>query len=71
MEKVYFGDEEMVYYYVPGIVGSNLRGGSGEMLRNGDFVLAVNHNDAVTTGFYTDCAYDFMSYRMGWMELAY
>jgi hypothetical protein len=71
MEKVYFGDDEMVYYYVPGLVGSNLRGGSGEMLQNGNFVLAVNHNDAVTTGFYTDCAYDFMSYRMGWMELAF
>lgn len=71
MEKVYFGDDEMVYYYVPGLVGSNLRGGSGEMLQNGNFTLAVNHNDAVTTGFYTDCAYDFMSYRMGWMELAF
>jgi len=71
MEKVYFGDQEMVYYYVPGIIGSNLRGGSGEMLQSGNFTLAVNHNDAVTTGFYTDCAYDFMSNRMGWMELAY
>jgi hypothetical protein len=70
MEKVYFGDQEMVYYYVPGIIGSNLRGGSGEMLQSGNFTLAVNHNDAVTTGFYTDCAYDFMSNRMGWMELA-
>lgn len=71
MEKVYFGDQEMVYYYVPGIIGSNLRGGSGEMLQSGNFTLAVNHNDAVTTGFYTDCAYDFMSNRMGWMELAF
>lgn len=70
MEKVYFGDQEMVYYYVPGIIGSNLRGGSGEMLQSGNFTLAVNHNDAVTTGFYTDCAYDFMANRMGWMELA-
>lgn len=71
MEKVYFGDDEMVYYYVPGIVGTNLKGGDGSMLQNGNFALAVNHNDAVTTGFYTDCAYDFMSYRMGWMELAF
>ena len=71
MEKVYFGDQEMVYYYVPGIIGSNLRGGSGEMLQSGNFTLAVNHNDAVSTGFYTDCAYDFMSNRMGWMELAF
>jgi hypothetical protein len=70
MEKTYFGEEEMMYYYVPGVIGSSLKGGSGEMLRNGDFALAVNHNDAVTTGFYTDCAFDFMSNRMGWMELA-
>jgi hypothetical protein len=71
MEKVYFGDEEMVYYYVPGIIGSNLKGGSNSMLRTGDFNLAVNNNDSVTTGFYSDCAYDFMARRMGWLELAY
>jgi len=71
MEKVYFGDEEMIYYYVPGIIGSNLKGGSNEMLRDGNFSLAVNNNDSVTTGFYSDCAYDFMARRMGWLELAY
>jgi hypothetical protein len=70
MEKVYFGDQEMIYYYVPGIVGSNLRGGDNSLLQNGNFAMAVNHNDVVTTGFYTDCAYDFMANRMGWIELA-
>lgn len=71
MEKVYFGDEEMVYYYLPGVVGSSLKGSNGEILRAGNFSAAMNNNDAVTVGIYSDCAYDFMSYRSGWLEMAY
>jgi hypothetical protein len=66
MEKVYFGPEETIYGYVPGLIGSSL-GGSTTM-RSGN-ILATNDKDGVSLEIYSDCAYDFMSYRMGWAEV--
>lgn len=70
MEKVYFGSEEMIMYYLPGVIGSNLKGADSSIIRNGNFAAAMNNNDSVMIGIYSDCAYDFMSYRSGWWELA-
>lgn len=66
MEKTYFGNEEIIYGYIPGMIGSNL--GGSNTLKTGN-VLAVTDKDAVSMEIYSDCAYDFMSYRMGWLEL--
>ena len=68
MEKVYFGPKEMEMYYVPGVASSNLKGNETRLF-SGDLALAANHNDAISVGIYTDCGYDFMSYRSGWFEL--
>lgn len=70
MRKVQFGNDGGKYYYVPGIIGSNLKGGSSE-LTQGDFNLAVTHNDCVTIGYFEDTCYDFMAHNMGWIEAAY
>jgi hypothetical protein len=67
VEKCYFGNDEMIYYYTPGVIGSSLKGGS--MFKTGNPFLAANDKDGVTFGMYSDIAYDFMSYRMGWLEL--
>jgi len=69
MEKIYFGNSEGRYYYVPGAIGSSLHG-SNQGLLTGDFNLATNHQDSVSTGYYTDNGYDFMSYNMGLLEMA-
>lgn len=66
MEKVYFGSEEVIYGYIPGLIGSSLTGST--TLRTGN-ILATNDKDGVTMEIYSDCAYDFMSYRMGWAEI--
>ena len=66
MEKVYFGNEEVIYGYIPGLIGSSLSGSN--TLRTGN-ILATNDKDGVTLEIYSDCAYDFMSYRMGWCEI--
>lgn len=66
MEKVYFGNEEVIYGYIPGLIGSSLSGST--TLRTGN-ILATNDKDGVTMEIYSDCAYDFMSYRMGWAEI--
>jgi len=67
MEKVYFGDEEVIYGYIPGMIG-NGQGGNSTVFRNGN-VLATNGKDAVSFQIYSDCAYDWMCYRSGYMEL--
>lgn len=67
-EKLYFGPQEMIMYYVAGVGGSKLRGSAEEQF-SGDFASAANHNDATSIGVYSDCCYDFMSYRSGWFEL--
>lgn len=66
MEKVYFGEKEVIYGYIPGLVG---QGGNISSEQSGK-VFATNSKDGVTWEIYSDCAYDFMAYRMGWMEAA-
>lgn len=68
MEKCYFGAQETVYSYIPGVIGSNLRG-SDSAIVSGDLTMACSDKDAVSIQIYSDVAYDFMSYRMGWAEL--
>ena len=68
MEKVYFGNE-IDYYYMPGVGGSNI--GGSTVFTTGNPYLAVTDKDAVTFGYYSNCCYDFMTQRMGWSELAY
>jgi len=68
MEKVYFGAQETVYSYIPGIIGSTLGGANSEII-SGNLTMACTDKDAVSIQVYSDCAYDFMSYRMGWAEL--
>ncbi len=70
MQKVYFGDAEDRYYYMPGILGSSLQGASGAMFTSGNFNLATNNSDGDILGYYTDSGYNFMPYKMGIIELA-
>jgi hypothetical protein len=67
IEKVFFGPEEVRYAYIPGMIGSSVSGNN--FYTSGDLKLAVTDKDAVSLEIYSDCAYDFMSYRMGWAEL--
>ena len=73
MEKVYFpawGDgTDEIYYYIPGIGGSNLAGAglSGMEMQTGN--LAVTGKPGFTFGYYSDFCYDFVATNMGWAEL--
>jgi hypothetical protein len=73
MEKVYYPtrNQEELYYYTPGIIGSELQGASltGNELTNGQVNLAVSQKDAVTFGYYSNFCFDFMTQRMGWCEV--
>lgn len=69
MEKIYFGDEEYIYGYIPGLIGNGARTKSN-VFTSGD-VLAVNSRDAVTLEIYTNSGIDVIANKMGWMELAY
>ena len=66
MEKCYFGPQETIYGYIPGLIG---QGGNVDSAQSGK-VFATNSKDGVTFEVYSDCTYDFMAYKMGWMELA-
>lgn len=69
MEKVYFGNEEMVYGYLPGMVGSAAQQmASGEFRTSGN--IAVSDRDGSSIQLYSDFAFDFMPYRMGWAEMS-
>lgn len=68
MEKVYFGSQETIYGYIPGLIGQGATSASS-VFTDGK-IFAANDRDAVNLQIYSDCAYDFMSYRMGWLELA-
>lgn len=68
MEKVYFGPQETLYSYIPGIIGSTLHGADSGII-NGNVAMACTDTDSVSIQIYSNCAYDFMSYRMGWAEL--
>ena len=67
LEKCYFGNDEMIYYYTPGIIGSNSKG--SEMFTTGNPFLAANSKDGVTFGMYSDICFDYIGYRSGWLEL--
>jgi hypothetical protein len=67
LEKCYFGGDEMVYYYTPGVIGTNTKG--SDMFTSGNPFLAANSKDGVTWGVYSDICYDYMAYRSGWLEL--
>lgn len=69
IEKVYFGDQEFIYGYVPGLIGNGSRVAS-DIFKTGK-MFGSNSKDAVSLEYYTDCCYDFMAYRSGWSELAY
>jgi hypothetical protein len=68
MEKIYFGEEEYIYGYVPGLIGKAGIDPSN-VLKSGQ-ILATNDKDAVSLQLYTDAGIDIMANRMGWLELA-
>lgn len=69
MERIYFGEEEYIYGYVPGLIG---KGGvdPSNVLKSGNMSMA-NDKDGVSLQLYTDSGIDVVGQRMGWMELAY
>jgi len=69
MEKCYFGDQEIVYEYMRGVgIGKSFVPNSGAA-SYGAFGGPVSDRDAISFQIYSDCAYDFMANRMGWLEL--
>ena len=69
IEKVYYGDEEIVYEYLRGIAMGGGVPSSAPAASSAAGLPAVNDRDGISLQIYSDCAYDFMSYRMGWMEV--
>lgn len=69
MERIYFGEEEYIYGYIPGLIG---KGGTdpSNVLRSGTMSMA-DDKDGVSLQMYTDSGIDVIGQRMGWMELAY
>lgn len=66
MEKVYFGEKEIYYEHLNGIaMGNGFTKGSST-----GSVVPVTDRDSTSFQIYSDCAYDFMANRMGWLELA-
>ncbi len=69
IEKVYFGDKEISYDYLPGVaMGSDAIPSSAPSASRGG-MQPVNDKDGISMEIYSDCAYDFMAYRMGLMEV--
>lgn len=66
MEKVYFGPKEISYDYLSGVAMNGQKFFSGATSGN---VIPVNDRDGISFQIYSDCAYDFMANRMGWLEL--
>lgn len=66
MEKVYFGANETLYGRLQGL--SDLGTGGQAISAQTNFDIASD-KDINSIQIYSDCAYDFMSYRMGWAEL--
>ncbi len=67
IEKVYFGQDEITYEYLRGIaMGAGNPNGAPKATSGGS--QAVNDKDGISMEIYSDCAYDFMAYRMGMME---
>ncbi len=69
IEKVYFGEQEIVYAYMAGIgMGGAVSSGAPKATVGGS-LTPVTDRDSISLEIYSDCAYDFMPYRMGWLEL--
>lgn len=69
IEKCYFGDQEIVYEYLRGIGMGGSVPSSAPSASLASNIPAVNDRDGISLQIYSDCAYDFMPYRMGWLEL--
>lgn len=69
MERIYFGEEEYIYGYVPGLIG-NKGVDPSNVLQSGN-MLATNDKDNVSLQLYTDSGIDVVAQRMGWMELLF
>lgn len=67
LEKRHFGNDEMIYYYTPGIVGTSVK--QSDMITTGNPFMAANSKDGLTFGVYSDVCYDLIAYRCGWLEL--
>lgn len=68
MEKVYFGDKEIYYEYMRGVAMDGMFKAQGAGMASGN-IGPVNDRDGISFQIYSDCAYDFMANRMGWLEL--
>ncbi len=67
IEKVYFGPDEITYEYLRGIaMGGGVPASAPGASSAGS--QPVNDKDGIDLEIYSDCAYDFMAYRMGLME---
>lgn len=69
IEKCYFGDQEIVYEYLRGVGMGGGVPSSAPAANLASSLPAVNDRDGISLQIYSDCAYDFMPYRMGWLEL--
>ncbi len=69
MEKCYFGEQEVVYEFMRGVgIGKSFVASTAGM-NAGTLGGPVTDRDSISFQAYSDCAYDFMSNRMGWLEL--
>lgn len=69
MEKCYFGNEEIVYGYMPGMTGAQAREAAPSQFQSSGNLI-VSDRDGSSIQVYSDCCYDFMPFRMGWCEMA-
>jgi hypothetical protein len=69
IEKCYFGEQEVNYDYLSGVAMSGSVPSSAPSASSARNLQAVNDRDGISLQIYSDCAYDFMPYRMGWLEL--
>jgi hypothetical protein len=67
MEKVYWGSQETLYGYLRGM--TDVGSGNVPNLSTSGYINLATDRDAVSIQIYSDCAFDFMSYRMGWAEV--
>ncbi len=69
MEKCYFGETEVVYEFMRGVgIGKSFVASTAGM-NAGTLGGPVTDRDSISFQAYSDCAYDFMANRMGWLEL--
>lgn len=69
MEKCYFGEQEVVYEFMRGVgIGKSFVAATAGM-NAGTMGGPVTDRDSISFQAYSDCAYDFMANRMGWLEV--